>query len=140
MSEQKVVPLRLSAPSRQPARCRAALIDCVAGARRFGDDVYWLKENAELLNILQVTGAALPAGALRAYAGFYDQIADQLRFFRNITVSCCPFASISRIWVWIGNWGWRAIRARARPCAIGRRIRVWRMPNSAICNAPRPGG
>ena len=36
-----------------------ALIRCFATQRRFGDDVFWLKENAELLNILYSSGLSV---------------------------------------------------------------------------------
>ena len=53
--------IHLNVPSHRlgkPAR-RAALLASFAQHRRFGDDVFWLKENAELLNIMECTGLAL---------------------------------------------------------------------------------
>ena len=46
-----VPPRRLRLAERTPA-----LIRCFAEHRRIMDDVFWLKENAELLNILECTG------------------------------------------------------------------------------------
>lgn len=63
----------------------AAMIHCFALERRFGDDVFWLKENAELLNILECTrgrgGVELPDGALAPHLPFYAQIEKRLEFF-----------------------------------------------------------
>ena len=72
----------LNAPRRTSAENRnAALIDCFAQCRRSHDDVFWLKENAELLGILETTGAGLSDGALIGFEGFYAQIEKRLRFF-----------------------------------------------------------
>jgi hypothetical protein len=60
---------------------RAALIASFAQHRRFGDDVFWLKENAELLNILDCTGLSLDDQALAPHRGFYDQVEKRLGFF-----------------------------------------------------------
>ena len=75
--------IQLNAPSqRQSAADRsAALISSFAHHRRFGDDVFWLKENAELLNILECTGAELNSASLEPHQGFYDQVEKRLGFF-----------------------------------------------------------
>lgn len=49
--------------------------------RRLQDDVFWLKENAELLNILECTGQSVSAQSLDYHAAFYETINDRLRFF-----------------------------------------------------------
>ncbi|MCW8843335.1 MAG: hypothetical protein OQK00_07975 [Rhodobacteraceae bacterium] len=59
----------------------AALMQSFASHRRFGDDVFWLKENAELLNILECTGRGIAADDLEAYRGFYAGVERRLRFF-----------------------------------------------------------
>lgn len=59
----------------------AALLRSFAQCRRFGDDVFWLKENAELLNILECTGARLNAAAFEPHLGFYKQVEKRLGFF-----------------------------------------------------------
>ncbi|WP_415920754.1 DUF6902 family protein [Tateyamaria sp. SN6-1] len=59
----------------------AGLIDCFARHRRVMDDVFWLKENAELLNILECTGQQVAPTALEPLARFYDSLADRLSFF-----------------------------------------------------------
>lgn len=69
-------------PRRQTLQERLpALIDCFARQRRITDDVFWLKENAELLNILECTGQAVPASALAPLAGFYAALPERLTFF-----------------------------------------------------------
>ena len=59
----------------------AAMLRSFAQHRRFGDDVFWLKENAELLNILECTGTKLGATALEAHQGFYAQVEKRMGFF-----------------------------------------------------------
>ena len=75
--------IRLNVPSRRQAEGArlGALLESFAGQRRFGDDVFWLKENAELLNILECTGRDLPAEALHSHRGFYDRVVQRLEFF-----------------------------------------------------------
>ncbi|MGR3482624.1 DUF6902 family protein [Salipiger marinus] len=69
-------------PRLAPMPSRAmALLDCVARHRRREEDVFWLKENAELLNILECTDARLDPGALEAHQAFYDSAAERLAFF-----------------------------------------------------------
>ncbi len=70
-------PRRLNEPAAQVA----ALADCFATSRRHVDDVYWLKENAELLNILECSGFAQGDAVLSAYAPTYQTIAERLAFF-----------------------------------------------------------
>lgn len=59
----------------------AALAQCFAASRRVSEDVFWLKENAEFLNIFECTGRQLNEDALSAYATFYTSVADRLAFF-----------------------------------------------------------
>ena len=75
--------IHLAPPSRiipQKARL-GALLRCFAQHRRHGDDVFWLKENAEILNILECTGTHPGAAALDAYSEFYQSVEKRLRFF-----------------------------------------------------------
>ncbi len=58
-----------------------ALIGCFARHRRIVDDVFWLKENAELLNILECTGQSVTPQMLAPLADFYDGLAERLTFF-----------------------------------------------------------
>ncbi len=75
--------IKLNVPSQRQSHAarRSALIASFARHRRFGDDVFWLKENAELLNILECTGARLERDALSPHEGFYDQVEKRLGFF-----------------------------------------------------------
>ncbi|MCH2094858.1 MAG: hypothetical protein MK160_07035 [Rhodobacteraceae bacterium] len=75
--------LSFKAPSRpQTVEARVgALLHCFATERRIGDDVFWLKENAELLNVLETAGIAVPREALAPHQGFYDGVEKRLSFF-----------------------------------------------------------
>ena len=75
--------IQLNLPvSRQPLEQRVAgLLHCFAAERRFGEDVFWLKENAELLSILECTGLNIGEDALAPLQGFYDQVLDRMAFF-----------------------------------------------------------
>ena len=79
--------IKLNVPSQRQSLSakRSALIASFATHRRFGDDVFWLKENAELLNILECTGAKsgarLETDALAPHEGFYAQAEKRLGFF-----------------------------------------------------------
>ncbi len=75
--------IQLNVPSQRQSNAsrRSALIASFAQHRRFGDDVFWLKENAELLNILECTGARLEDQALAPHQEFYNNIEKRLGFF-----------------------------------------------------------
>lgn len=75
--------IHLNVPSQRQSKADkvAALIDCFARHRRFGDDVFWLKENAELLNILECTATPLGEDALASHTGFYEEVEKRLGFF-----------------------------------------------------------
>lgn len=70
-------------PRQSPAEAQAALIAAFAQGRRSQEDVFWLKENAELLNILQCTGAQVDPAALAPLQGFYDGAPRHVSFFRQ---------------------------------------------------------
>ncbi|MCC1493325.1 hypothetical protein [Cognatishimia sp. F0-27] len=57
------------------------LVALFAEHRRSGDDVFWLKENAEILNILECTGLPLEPQALAVHASFYAKMRERLGFF-----------------------------------------------------------
>lgn len=63
------------------AQRQAALLENFARHRRMPDDVFWLKENAEILNVLATGNAILSPQALELYRTFYDGIEERLRFF-----------------------------------------------------------
>ena len=75
--------IRLTFPSRSEQRAAsfAALLETFAHHRREDGDVFWLKENAEVLNILECTGQTVSEEALRTYDAFYAGIEDRLEFF-----------------------------------------------------------
>lgn len=75
--------IQLTVPSRiAPLEARiTALLGSFATKRRISDDVFWLKENAELLNILECTGHHVPHQALAVHAGFYENALKKLQFF-----------------------------------------------------------
>lgn len=69
-------------PRRQRLSERAdRLINLFARRRRHQDDVFWLKENAELLSILECTGAEVGVEALLPHHNFYDSLSERLQFF-----------------------------------------------------------
>ncbi len=68
-------------PCQTPRERDKNLLQCFAVERRGADDVFWLKENAELLNVLESTGMRPDPEALSAYDGFYTEIEKRLEFF-----------------------------------------------------------
>ena len=70
-------------PRRAATNCQnvADLIGAVAHHRRHPDDVFWLKECAELLNILNAIGNPIAREALAPFEAFYDGIEERLQFF-----------------------------------------------------------
>ncbi|MFX0544612.1 DUF6902 family protein [Roseovarius sp. S1116L3] len=75
--------VQLDVPFRQHSKAarQAALLKTFAQTRRTQEDVFWLKENAEMLNILECTGADIAPGALAPYEKFYDDIEERMEFF-----------------------------------------------------------
>ena len=68
--------------AKQPAMTRhAALVHTFAFHRRAETDVFWLKENAELLNILECTGQLLSDDALAALSPVYQDLPARMEFF-----------------------------------------------------------
>ena len=78
MSNVVRFPVRVDRPASDQF---SALIEGFATGRRVPDDVFWLKENAELVGILRARGTDLGTGALAPYEEFYAQIDARLRFF-----------------------------------------------------------
>jgi hypothetical protein len=60
---------------------QGALLRSLATHRRSGEDVFWLKENAEALNVLATGRARVNAQDLEVYRSFYDGIEERMRFF-----------------------------------------------------------
>ena len=70
-------------PKLRPDRAQSleALLEVVCTHRRRTDDVFWLKENAEVLNLLVATAEPLPPNALGPFETFYEEIEERLRFY-----------------------------------------------------------
>ncbi len=75
--------VHLSFPSRAQSRDarREALLEGFAQRRRDPGDVFWLKENAEVLNIFECTGQRLTEEALASHRAVYDSLEQRLGFF-----------------------------------------------------------
>ncbi|MCC0064749.1 MAG: hypothetical protein H6895_11780, partial [Defluviimonas sp.] len=75
----------LAFPARAAATREAerltALIACFATQRRADGDVFWFKENGELLNILETAAIEVPEGALDLYRPFYETLERRAEFF-----------------------------------------------------------
>ena len=76
-----VVYLNVPGPQERRASGIGALIRSFSKLRRGPEDVFWLKENAELLSILECTGQDVPASFLDDYAEFYERAGQTLAFF-----------------------------------------------------------
>lgn len=76
-----VVALNAFRKRQSPGGRLARHLSCFATARRAEEDVFWLKENAELLNILASTRARVRPADLDAYAPIYDDLAENMGFF-----------------------------------------------------------
>ena len=63
------------------ANAFANLAQSFASFRRDARDVFWLKENAELLSILECTGATVTTQNLQSYEQFYQSLPDRMGFF-----------------------------------------------------------
>lgn len=75
--------LQFNIPPRvRPLKQRLSLlVDSFCNHRRSGDDVFWLKENAEILNILETTRTEVPENLWDVYGSFYDGIENRFAFF-----------------------------------------------------------
>lgn len=75
--------VQLNIPFRQATREAriAAAIQRFTEERRRPSDVFWLKENAELLGVLESTGTEVPQTALAPWAEFYEGLDRKLAFF-----------------------------------------------------------
>ncbi|MEC3860605.1 hypothetical protein VK792_04860 [Mesobacterium sp. TK19101] len=79
MSNVVVLPIRRR--TMDPSDRIAALATCFATGRRRQEDVFWLKENAELLNVLETTRLPERGAAISAYEPFYASLIDRFTFF-----------------------------------------------------------
>ncbi|WP_425038789.1 DUF6902 family protein [Primorskyibacter sp. S187A] len=75
--------IHVSFPTREERRADAlgTLIRDFAISRRLDTDVFWLKENGELLNILECTGAQVAPAILGVHEATYSALPERLAFF-----------------------------------------------------------
>jgi len=76
-----VVHLNVPSQNQRVAERQTRLLCNFAQHRRVIDDVFWLKENAEILNILECTGARPAPEALETHESFYGQVEKRMEFF-----------------------------------------------------------
>ncbi len=73
--------ISLSQHFRPKASGLSTLAHRFSSQRRDQNDVFWLKENAEFLSILECTGQSIDHVDLEKYAAFYQSLADHIAFF-----------------------------------------------------------
>lgn len=75
--------ISLSVPQRRQtfSQNADALIDVFTNHPRTSEDVFWLKENGELLNILECSGTPVKEESLAVYQQFYQQLPATIAFF-----------------------------------------------------------
>ncbi|MEP5153731.1 hypothetical protein [Planktotalea sp.] len=56
-------------------------LNCFAHHRKDQNDVFWLKENAEILNIFECCGLGQKAQIVECYQPFYHSLSDRISFF-----------------------------------------------------------
>ncbi len=141
--------IHLNVPSQRETKAarRAALIASFAQSRRFGDDVFWLKENAELLNILESTQAPLCPDALAPHNGFYANVEKRLEFFPQyyrFLLSICldledlglPGTKAEALCEWVAREGLAEAELSDLQRAEARRL----MARRGVDPLPRDGG
>ena len=87
------------------------LIDCFCNRRRTTEDVFWLKENAELLNLFETSTVTLNTSDLTHNKNFYDSLEHRLCFFLLYIDSSYLLRLIWKLW----GLG----RVNLRSCASG---------------------
>lgn len=76
-----VIHVRFPTPDERRAGSLGPVLASFANARRAPTDAFWLKENGELLNILETTAAPVPARLLSAYDATYAALPERMVFF-----------------------------------------------------------
>jgi hypothetical protein len=76
-----VIHVRFPTPEDRRASHLGPELKNFATARRATTDAFWLKENGELLNILECTSTAVPRGLLAVHEETYAGLPEQLAFF-----------------------------------------------------------
>ena len=74
-----VIPFSVPLANLQSGRIET-MIKCFATQRRFGDDVFWLKESAELLTILYNSRLTVDPAQLAPYREFYAGVEKRILF------------------------------------------------------------
>lgn len=133
--------VKLDVPFRQISKAarQAALLERFAFQRRNAEDVFWLKENAELLNVLQAGASQVDPAALSVHETFYDELDRRLGFFPQyyrFLISMCldledmglPGAKGADLVAWVAKQGLVAAelsdlqRAEARRLCLRRGV------------------
>jgi hypothetical protein len=81
LSMSNIIALNVPPRRQRLSERTGALVSVFARDRRIQEDVFWLKENAELLNILECTGQNPGLDTLSPLAGFYEKLGERLGFF-----------------------------------------------------------
>ncbi|MCH2165026.1 MAG: hypothetical protein MK098_10300 [Marinovum sp.] len=81
MNSSNVIRVSFSTPQERQAAALEPLLRGFATSRRFLNDVMWMKENGELLNVLETSGTEVPHRFLTPHANFYREIDQRLAFF-----------------------------------------------------------
>jgi len=76
-----IIQFKPLSPKATPMQRIQSVLELVAQSRRRTEDVFWLKENAEALNVLESSGQDVTSDALSVYDEFYDTIEQKLQFF-----------------------------------------------------------
>lgn len=76
-----VISLSQHFKSRPKINGLGSLAQSFSSYRRGHNDVYWLKENAEFLSIVECTNQTLEPHDLDSYAAFYETLTDRIAFF-----------------------------------------------------------
>jgi hypothetical protein len=91
MAQSNIIPLKVPQARQSLPKRLAAHAALFAHERRGEEDVFWLKENAEFLNILECTGQP-GSDVLSAYEPFYDSLETRLgnypQYYRFLLSIC----------------------------------------------------
>ena len=132
---------------RVPTDSRATLLSCFAQSRRDLADVFWMKENAELLGILVALGKPVDAAALAPFEHFYDRIEERLAFYpqyyRFLLSLCLDLESLGmggdkgeRLCHWVARRGFAEAELSDLQRAEARRLLARRQASAAVDDGP----
>jgi len=103
-----IIQFKPLSPKATPMQRIQSVLELVAQSRRRTEDVFWLKENAEALNVLESSGQDVTSDALSVYDEFYDTIEQKLQFFPQYYRFSCR-----SLWIW-NPWALRVDLQAAR--------------------------